>query len=258
MQQKIAGVFLTMGILFFSLCANTFYFFMPVNSFQIDPVAFIHKPMHDKAISIVKGQPVAPYRNPQNGECLARYAYFNFINGKIGAKTEAGSIYIGDIWLDSNGGNSHMPFALLDMNGDGTSELLLSLGTTYIFAYEEEQLSLWWSDQYFGGYSKILENRDILLIRPGAAPTHTTYHYLILDKNGREKEHIIFEKYDFDEDGVYDHFVYEHLDNLTEEEWLERTRPYLSVKPLVWKDYTDLAFVSTKYSNTFHDLSLNH
>jgi len=176
-------------------------------------------------------------------------AYEDFLNGKIGTETKGGFIKIGDIWLVSEVNKSRQ-YALCDMNGDGIPELLVSAINTYIFTCNNGELSLWWSDEYWNDYSKILENKDIIHIRHGVAPTHITYHYLILDEYGGEKEHIIFEKYDSDEDGIYDFYVYENIDDLAQEEWDQETQPYLSVKEIEWEEYSDSESFSKKKSNT--------
>lgn len=159
--------------------------------------------------------------------------YIDFLKGTASADNLAGdetdtSLHIGDI-LSSN----EYKYTTFDMNDDEVPELLISSNDIFIFTCNEERLSLWWSDEFFSGYSQILENGDILHIRPGGAPTNIAYQYLILNLNGEEEEHITFVKYDADEDGVFDDFDYEGT-NVSQEEWNKKTKPYLSVNEISW------------------------
>lgn len=157
-------------------------------------------------------------------------AYSNFLDGSSGFNNIEGK----SISINDDLGIVYK-YSFFDMNNDDIPELLISSSfATYILMYKDDNLSLWWSDEYWSGWSQILENGDILHIRPGGAPTHTSYHYLVLDDNGEEQENIIFEKYDSNEDGRYDFFVFEDEENLSEKEWDSLTYQYIFAEEIEW------------------------
>ena len=176
---------------------------------------------------------------PDN-DANALNAYSKFLNGESIFYTNDGrqiSIY-DESWL-------FCEYAFRDMNNDGISELLIRTNiATYILTYLNGELSLWWTDEFWSGWSEILNNGDILHIRLGAAPAHISYHYVVLGNDGEELEHIRFEKYASNEEkGEYDDFYFEDKELLTQEEWDKLTSQYLNVKYIEWEEisYDDAA-----------------
>lgn len=150
-------------------------------------------------------------------------AYSEFMQGEL-------SVKYGDevLWIEDIVG--YYKYTIFDINGDKNPELLISNQGAfyYIFAFWSDELHVIWTDRFWSGYSRILCNGAILHIRPGGAPKHNTYHYVVLDSYGEEIQHITFEEYDFDEDGGFDFFLYE-LEEVPKEEWIKMTEPYLSI-----------------------------
>lgn len=169
--------------------------------------------------------------------------YSDFLKGKINALYEDEYLTIDSLpgYDEDKTNKAYVKYALYDMDNDDVSELLIDYkGRFFIFKPKNEQLYVWWTDMYWSGESKILNNSAIFHTRFGAAPSHTTYHYLTLDFDGKEKEHIYFEKYDSDENGIFDDFYF-HDDNVSEKEWNEKTKPYFSIgsEKIIWDNYTD-------------------
>ena len=185
---------------------------------------------------------VSPQAQTENSAAIN--AYSEFIGGALNLETDGTPISINDLLyyyshsVIVDGEAICDRYALFDMNNDNVPELLIASDRTYILTYKSGKLYLWWTDEYWSGYSRVLSNGHILHIRPGAAPAHLTYHYLILNNAGEEMQHIVFEQYDMDEDGTYDYFEFEEDKDLSRDEWLQRTRQYLSAEEIAWKEYS--------------------
>ena len=152
----------------------------------------------------------------------ALIAYRQFLNGDIGFDNGFETIYINDHFFQ---------YAFFDMNNDGIPELLLgAFGADFILTYKDDGLVLWWTNQSWSGMSFILENGDVLHRHGSAAPFHLSYVYLILDENGNENRRITFGRgMSDDKYGIFDVFVFESEENLSEEEWKQRTERYFAV-----------------------------
>ena len=150
-----------------------------------------------------------------DNEANALNAYSKFLNGTSVFYTND------DRQISLNNENEiFYEYAFQDMNNDSISELLIRTNiATYILTYLDGDLSLWWTDEYWAGWSEILDNGDILHICPGGAPTHMSYHYVVLDNNGEEKKIVKFEKYISNEErGKYNDFCFEDKEHLSQEE----------------------------------------
>jgi|GEM_PF-1888851 len=141
-------------------------------------------------------------------------------------------------------------YALYDMNGDGIPELHLTGFNGYLaLTYYNNELISWFHGGTSGSSHSYYptESGNVLYIRPGAAPPHITYQYLILNYFGREIERIYFAKYDVNMDGEYtetdanvdrretDAYYFED-EQVTKAEWDELTEEYFadSIDFLEW------------------------
>ncbi|MBR3811122.1 MAG: hypothetical protein IKJ16_02165 [Agathobacter sp.] len=116
--------------------------------------------------------------------------YNKFLTGEISAEYESGhEISINDCLSES----TYNMYAIHDMNGDTTPELLVKTAKTFnIFWIKNNQLCVW----YIGScYCKPLNNMAILSERPGGAPEHINYIYEILGYNGETMMRIDFSEY---------------------------------------------------------------
>lgn len=169
----------------------------------------------------------------KEGYDAAVSAYEAFLQGDAAAEdprhdlSESGTVSINDLSLGSN--TLH---ALFDMNGDGTPELHLrpTTGGGYeIFTYRDGRMVLWHADV---AYCSPLNNGALLYERPGGAPPHTNYMYIMLDTSGNEIASVKFSKYDVvDENSLKVGVRYLYEDNdVSEETWDALTKKFLSVK----------------------------
>ncbi len=130
--------------------------------------------------------------------------YDNFLSGQIAAVdkegylTEKGGTISMDYYSDPD---SVRKYAIYDMNGDEIPELIIKSRISLdIFWIYNNELTLWHSDV---SYAKPLNNMALLYERPGGAPEHTQYMYIVLGYQGEELYKIDFaEYYNWNVDGV--------------------------------------------------------
>lgn len=112
-----------------------------------------------------------------------------FLDGKAEATNKSGNKTNIQDYLRSD----YNKYAVYDMNGDAVDELILKTGNGLtIFWVTEQGLTVWYNGTV---YAKPLNNRTILYERPGGAPVHTDYQYIILDYTGEELLKISFSEY---------------------------------------------------------------
>lgn len=115
--------------------------------------------------------------------------YDKFLSGKISVLDKS------DVKKNINDfiGDYYNAYAIYDMNGDTTKELLLktNYGLT-IFWINNNNITVWREDT---NYCKPLNNRAILSNRKGAAPKHIDYIYYILGFNGETLDKLEFSVY---------------------------------------------------------------
>lgn len=122
-------------------------------------------------------------------------------------------------------------FAVYDMNGDAVAELILKTGEGLtIFSVKEQGLTVWYRGTI---YEKPLNNRAIFYERPGGAPEHTNYQYIVLDPNGEELQRTSFAKY-YDDNAEY-YLINNEKASKTDYEDLYKSLS-LSDDAIVWKD----------------------
>jgi len=129
-----------------------------------------------------------------------------------------------------------LTYALFDVTGDGIPNLLIRENFMVILAYENDSLSVIYSNRFFAGHFYVLTNGATLHYRVGNAPLSLNYHYQTLNNDGTVIESVSFNK---NMDGQDSKFIYFEFDGeeISEEEWNQRTQPYLSIDEIEWKDY---------------------
>ena len=109
-----------------------------------------------------------------------------FLKGEISATNKDGrKVSIRDYLR-----GDYNKYALYDMSGDAVPELILKTGNGLtIFNVRDQGLTVWYQGTI---YEKPLNNRAIFYERPGGAPEHTSYQYIVLDHNGEELQRTSF------------------------------------------------------------------
>ena len=165
--------------------------------------------------------------------------YSDFFAGKVDARSEHGKLSVNDSDVFQFDQKKLNKYAFYDMNGDGIPELLLwSSRLCYILAIEDSKLVVWYETTH---YSKILNSGNELITVENMAPNHVSYEYNIFDNDGNIKHSISFEKYDDDNNGIYDEKDLYYFDNTSvgKSVWDALTKPYLneSDDKIVWIKY---------------------
>ncbi len=164
--------------------------------------------------------------------------YQDFISERINAVGKDGSDITLKDCMRNDPNAAYKEYAIYDMNGDEVPELIVKTSYEFnIFWVDDNQLTLW----YHGtNYTKPLNNMALLSERPGGAPTHTDYIYIVLDYRGEEMFRLDFGEYSAVEiDGVqYDESYFINSVQVSEEVYDALTEPLLSVSDdkITWND----------------------
>lgn len=120
-------------------------------------------------------------------------------------------------------------YALFDTNSDGLPELhIRSKSHYFIISYMDNDLVVF---PELSPYSVQLNNKAFLHTRIGGAPSHVSYVYMIMDYTGNEVFRFSFEKYDGNEDNIYDKddmYLFNNV-KVSQNTWNELTKEYLSI-----------------------------
>jgi hypothetical protein len=109
-----------------------------------------------------------------------------FLKGEISATDKEGE----KVTIRDYIRGDYNKYALYDMSGDGVAELIIRTGNGLtVFSIKEQELTVWYEGTT---YEKPLNNRAIFYERPGGAPEHTAYQYIVLDSNGEELQRTSF------------------------------------------------------------------
>lgn len=168
-------------------------------------------------------------RRGQNADTsgdVANQTAEKFLKGEISATDKDGRTVNVQNYIrgDSN------KYALYDMSGDAAAELILKTGEGLtVFCVNEQGLTLWYCGTI---YEKPLNNRAIFYERPGAAPEHTDYRYIVLDHNGKQTQKTSFSEYPGDNP---EYFINGEKASKTDYEVLYKSFD-LSDDKIVWKD----------------------
>ncbi len=124
---------------------------------------------------------------------VADTLYNEFLSKKTNAVDKNGSTITLESYLDDLPKNAWRKYAIYDMNGDSIPELIIKTGRSFdIFWIKNDKVTLWYQGT---NYAKPLNNKAILYERPGGAPKHTDYQYIVLDYTGEEVLKISFSEY---------------------------------------------------------------
>jgi len=187
----------------------------------------------------------ALYRNipiPENESENRLNLYKGFLAGEQSAEFDGNIITINDIFeFNDEKIKSQNQYALFDMNGDGLPELhLRSVRLYYILTVRDNKLVIWCANS---AYAKPLNNGAIIHMRPGGAPPHESYIYIVLDFYGNELLRLYFEKYDSDYNGIYDEndlYLFEKAE-VSKADWDKLTEKYFSIgyELIEWRAYNE-------------------
>lgn len=168
---------------------------------------------------------------PNSNKALT--AYKNFLENKLNAISKSNEEYIfKDLYENKDDRyNKDLKYALLDINNDNLPELLIhSMGRYDIYSYKNNTLLLWNEMHYY--YDRLLENKNFMYIREGAAPKHINYIYKVFDDNGALEYSFDFSKYDANENELFDEndaYFIEDI-QISKNEWELKTRELLKIK----------------------------
>lgn len=162
------------------------------------------------------GQTLSAYKNgltnTTDKDINYEEIYNDFLSGKSEAIDKDGFRRCLNVYLDEDVSSySNLDYAIYDMNGDEIPELIIKHRISLdIFWIYNNELTLWYSTVQ---YVRPLNNMALLYERPGSAPEHTNYMYIVLDYYGEELYVIDFSEYiDWNCDGVSDDNRY-YIDN---------------------------------------------
>ena len=164
--------------------------------------------------------------------------YAQFLSGEIPAYDNEEKKFL-DEYFPSNYSydDGKYYFTFLDMTGDGIEELCIKNYSLYFFSIKDNNIYHWCTEGVI--YTDLLSNGALFYERAGGAPTHTSYRYYELDKNGSVSFEISFEWYDgisVEEGKVYPDQYFVDDKEVTKEEYEERTKEYLTLgsDKVVW------------------------
>ena len=166
-----------------------------------------------------------------------------FLKGEISATNKEGRKVSIQDYLRGD----YNKYALYDMSGDAVPELILKTGNGLtIFSIREQDLTVWYQGAI---YAKPLNNRAIFYERPGGAPEHTTYQYIVLDHNGEELQRTSFVE-SYGDNAEY--FINGVRVSKTAYEDLYKSLS-LSDDAIVWKDIPAIDETSSEKNHAYRD-----
>lgn len=136
-------------------------------------------------------------------------------------------------------------YGYYDINGDEVDELIISTNREIIiFMYQNGAIR----DVGRISYSVLLENGEIWYHRPGGAPMNDCYQCFYFDETEYKLKYV-FERYDGNEDGIYNeseegdlYIFYDYYESegieqeLSKSEWEELIQPYLESEKAVLRN----------------------
>ena len=118
-------------------------------------------------------------------------------------------------------------YEILDIDNDGRDEMFLETGDLcYVIDNDGKHLAIIYEGTVYEKLINTERLKGIGYYRAGGAPTHETYQFTTFSKNSEVDKVITFERYDDNEDGVYDEndiYIYEEQ-TVTNTEWEEKTK----------------------------------
>lgn len=180
---------------------------------------------------------------PSSESIAADTLYNKFLSKKINALDKNGNTITLDEYFNDESKNTYHQYAIYDMNGDDIPELIIrTVKGLDIFWIKNDKVTLWYQGT---NYAKPLNNKAILYERPGGAPKHTDYQYIVLDYTGEEVLKISFsEYYGGDDPSLLEHFDSSELYLINQQEVTKAIYEDLCKTPILsiaddaieWKD----------------------
>ena len=175
-------------------------------------------------------------KNP-NPDDVTNQTAERFLKGEISATDKDGR----KVSIQDYIRGDYNKYALYDMSGDAVPELIIRTGNGLtIFSIKEQELTVWYQGTV---YEKPLNNRAIFYERPGGAPEHTDYQYIVLSHNGEETQRTSFSEYPGNNP---EYFINGEKVSKADYEALYKSFD-LSDDGIVWKDILSTPNQSTAY-----------
>lgn len=133
-------------------------------------------------------------------------------------------------------------YTLYDVNGNGVPELILQGQRLYILSYNDGELSVWFTDERFGGSSYFV-NGGNLYHRHSGISNKLMHAYEEFDDNGNRIRYYnvdLYAKYDHDTETDILTYIYsedEEERNITEEEYDELVLTMSNDDQIKWHGY---------------------
>lgn len=182
-------------------------------------------------------------KKPSSESIAADTLYNKFLSKKINALDKNGNTITLDEYFNDESENTYRQYAIYDMNGDDIPELIIrTVKGLNIFWIKNDKVTLWYQGT---NYAKPLNNKAILYERPGGAPVHTDYQYIVLDYTGEEVLKISFSEYYGGDDPLFSEHFGSNEVYLINEQQVSKTiyenlckTPILSIADdaIEWKD----------------------
>ena len=152
----------------------------------VTAVCFLTDPVDKKPDDTTQQADPDDATEPTNPGDVTNQTADSFLQGKISATDKDGR----KLTIQDYIRGDYNKYALYDMSGDGVAELIIRTGNGLtVFSIKEQELTVWYEGTT---YEKPLNNRAIFYERPGGAPEHTRYQYIVLDSNGEELQRTSF------------------------------------------------------------------
>jgi len=159
-----------------------------------------------------------------------RQLYMQFLNEETAARDNGQSKFLKEYLLNDFYGKQ-FSYTFYDMTGDGIVELCIKrYPELFFFTVKDGYLYHWCTEGT--AYTDLLRNGALFYERHGAAPTHIYYEYYELDENASVSFRITFSWWDgstVEEGKVYPDFYEINGQEVTKEEYEEKTRKYLEL-----------------------------
>jgi len=121
-------------------------------------------------------------------------------------------------------------YSLLDVNGDGSPELILAFARQYLYLSVEDEALFVWRFVFSSFPLHITERKEhISQAWAGIVGSEESYNCYLLDYSGNKIFNLNFSRYDYSQDSNFDdkdEYTFDGV-RVSREQWMELTRKYL-------------------------------